>query len=64
MTGRGSWAACCVALPLLLGSSVRDCGFERTDREVGEACVQDDDCVETLRCKAGVCTPPEDAGSE
>ena len=37
------------------------CGMTATRKGVGESCTRDDQCLETLRCRGGVCSEVTDA---
>ena len=38
------------------------CGVAETRKGVGESCTRDDQCLESLSCRSGVCTDVGDAG--
>lgn len=52
------------ALVLVVAFGIAEtCGIADTRKGVGESCTRDDQCLESLRCRSGVCTDVGDSGS-
>jgi len=52
------------ALVLVVAFGIAEtCGMADTRKGVGESCTRDDQCLESLRCRGGVCSEVGDSAT-